>query len=193
MIGGDGLLISKRVAFGTIILMAVLIIVWIVVSHYGGEKASVGGDEYYFYSYNYEKDDSSVIYFINDETTVLVCVTDENNADKAKNLQEFNCLTDHDYIIEPYEKKKIDFTVPEDGRYGLLVTSKNYFERATFRIQVIEPITVNHFRYSIFVPIIFLIIIILVSLIYSSYLLIISTHHMERISCSIHYDKYFNL
>ena len=161
-------LISRNLTFGIIIFMAALIIGWAFLHFYGGEKVSVGGDEYYFYSYSFEKEDSSVIIFINDETTVLVCVTDETNAEKAENLESFKCLTDHDYIIEPYEKKEIDFTVPEDGRYGLLIKCKNHFERATFKIQVMEPLTIGHIRYSEYIPLIPLIIIILVCLIYTS-------------------------
>lgn len=161
-------MISRNLTFVIIIIMAALIVGWFFLHLFGGEKASVGGDEYYFYSYNFEEGDSSVIYFFNDETTVLVCVTDEYNAEKAKELKEFDVLTGHDYIIEPYEKKKIEFTVPEDGRYGLLIKSKNYFDRATFKIQVMEPLTIGHVRYSEYMPIIPLAIIILVCLIYTS-------------------------
>ena len=163
------MLISKRVFIGTIVIMASLIVGWAFLFYYGGEKVSVGGDEFYFFSSELEENETVVLYLINDETPVIALVTDKDNAAKAVDFKTFKHLTGHSYHINPYERRNIEFTAPRTGEYGLLVRTESDLERATFRIQVIEPLTLGHLRYSIYVLILFTIIIILVSLIYSFY------------------------
>ena len=161
-----GLVISKRLAFGTIIIMIALILVWAGLRYIGGEKTSVG-EEANFYSRDFKAKDTLVVFIRNDDAPLYVYVTDAKNADKAMSIKPFEHYQFHD--LEPYERSEIIFTIPEDGEYGLLITPNSDLYRSTYWIQFREPIEYGHFKYSIYVPIIFIIIIILVSLIYSSY------------------------
>jgi len=157
--------ISKRVAFGTIIIMIALILIWGGLRYYGGEKMSVGGYESIFYSRDFKANDTTVIFIRNDDAPIIVYVTDYYNKKKAVRDEPFKCLDSHE--LESYERKDIEFTVPDDGEYGLLVVTTSDLDRATFRIQVREPIKYGHIRYSVYIPIVLLAIIVIVSLGYS--------------------------
>lgn len=157
-------MISKRVAFGTIIVLTILIFVWVILYYYGGEKESLGAMEAAFYSSNSEINDTVVFYLINYETPIVAYVTNKDNANKAMAQETFGYLKGHEYKIEPYERKSIEFTIEDEGKFGLLVVPDGDFERSTFRIQVREPLMSGHVRYSIYVPIVLMAFIVFISL-----------------------------
>jgi len=134
--------------FIIISIFTVLIIIWVIFVLFGGEKIFFGPEQSVFSGISADEGDTIKIVVISGDVPITVYATSQTNS----RITPLKYLDEMEFKLGPHERQVVEFKALNNDKWGVVVVAPN-FERAYYRIQLLEPAAPGHIRYT-WVPLI---------------------------------------